>query len=79
MLMTTTLLAGNVLGHPKLGRPESWTLPLVPTDITLLEQIPGLSSIRDEFFSMASGHTFLHGASHKGQQMVSHIINHLYV
>ncbi|MPC53735.1 VWFA and cache domain-containing protein 1 [Portunus trituberculatus] len=62
---------GNVLGHPKLGRPESWTLPLVPTDVMLLEQTPGLNSIRGEFFSTHSGHTFLHGRAHKGDQLVS--------
>uniref|UniRef100_A0A0N7ZCW3 VWFA domain-containing protein n=1 Tax=Scylla olivacea TaxID=85551 RepID=A0A0N7ZCW3_SCYOL len=60
---------GYVLGHPKLGRPESWTLPLVPTDVMLLEQTPGLSSIRGEFFSTHSGHTFLHGRAHKGDQL----------
>ncbi|KAG0727111.1 VWFA and cache domain-containing protein 1 [Chionoecetes opilio] len=59
---------GSILGHPKLGRPESWTLPLVPTDVMLLEQTPGLSSIRPQFFSTLSGHTFLHSAPQQGNQ-----------
>ncbi|XP_069955899.1 VWFA and cache domain-containing protein 1 isoform X2 [Cherax quadricarinatus] len=59
---------GNVLGHPKLGRPETWTLPLIPTDITLLEQVPGFSSVRDDLINLSSGHRYLTENSEDGSR-----------
>ncbi|XP_071548411.1 VWFA and cache domain-containing protein 1 [Panulirus ornatus] len=59
---------GNVLGHPKLGRPETWTLPLIPTDITLLEQTPGFSSVRNDLISLPTGHRYLDKSSRDWNQ-----------
>ncbi|XP_042881004.1 VWFA and cache domain-containing protein 1-like isoform X1 [Penaeus japonicus] len=50
---------GKVLGHPRLGRPESWSLPLVPTDIALLEQTRNFSQVRDDFIRLSSGYRVL--------------------
>ncbi|KAG7161734.1 VWFA and cache domain-containing protein 1-like 1 [Homarus americanus] len=59
---------GNILGHPKLGRPETWTSPLIPTDVTLLEQIPGFSSVRRDLINLSSGHKYLSENSEDGNQ-----------
>ncbi|XP_066955648.1 VWFA and cache domain-containing protein 1 [Macrobrachium rosenbergii] len=49
---------GNVLSHPRLGRPERWSLPLIPTDVVLLEQTPGFHIIRDDLVNLSSGHRY---------------------
>lgn len=47
---------GHILGHPKLGRPEMWTLPLLKTDMELVESSPGVDKVRHLLLENTSGH-----------------------
>lgn len=50
---------GSVLGHPQLGRPETWTVPLVGTDVTLVEQVEGFTKVRHQLLARPAAHTAL--------------------
>lgn len=68
---------GKVLGHPRLGRPESWSLPLVPTDIALLEQTHNFTLVRDDFIRLSSGYRVLIDPDRNRTKRVSVLQNYI--
>lgn len=79
--ITQTMLiffTGKVLGHPRLGRPESWSLPLVPTDIALLEQTRNFTLVRDDFIRLSSGYRVLIDTDQSRGRRVSVVQNYVH-
>lgn len=69
--------AGSVLGHPQLGRPETWTVPLVGTDVTLVEQVEGFTKVRHQLLARPAAHSSLPlSQRHSTSSMVSIIYIH---
>ncbi|KAK3866357.1 hypothetical protein Pcinc_028108 [Petrolisthes cinctipes] len=60
---------GSVLGHPQLGRPETWTVPLVGTDVTLVEQVDGFTRVRHQLLARPTAHTSLPLSQHSATNM----------
>lgn len=79
--MYVCVFAGSVLGHPQLGRPETWTVPLVGTDVTLVEQVEGFTKVRHQLLARPTAHISLPLSKHHStSSMVSitHILIHMH-
>lgn len=75
--MYVCVFAGSVLGHPQLGRPETWTVPLVGTDVTLVEQVEGFTKVRHQLLARPTAHISLPLSKHHStSSMVS--ITHIH-